>query len=158
MVDLIEISEIFSPVIIADKNPFIIETTLTKKVGGEIIIDCNKKTVHLFELDRDIIKKIIQLSPKSNLVIPKFNWINRLLFRVFKKKFQNKISKIDSEFYLVSKNLSDKLLQFGVELPDKKLIKLDNLIIIGSLNTVVIDEVSNKIWFDYTKFKVILIK
>jgi hypothetical protein len=81
-----------------------------------------------------------------------------LLFRVFKKKFQNKISKIDSEFYLVSKNLSDKLLQFGVELPDKKLIKLDNLIIIGSLNTVVIDEVSNKIWFDYTKFKVILIK
>jgi len=158
MVDLAQISEIFDPVIIADKNPFIIETSLTKKVGGEIIIDRNKQTVHLFELDRDIIKKIIQLSPKSNLVIPKFNWINRLLFRVFKKKLQNKISKIDSEFYLVSKNISDKFLQFGVELPDKKLIKLDNLIIIGSLNTVVIDEVSNKIWFDYTKFKVILIK
>lgn len=156
--DLNQIYDVFNPVITADSDTFTIETTLIKKISGEVIHHRDFETVNLFDLKTDIIDKIIELSPKTYLRLPKNNLISRVIFKVGKSSFVKKITKSESEFYLISKNLNDKLDKIGVCLGETKHIQQQGVIIISSTNKFVINPNSNKIWFDYTKFKVILVK
>jgi len=156
--DLNQIYDVFNPVITADSDTFTMETVLVKKISGEIIHHRDFETVQLFDLKTNIVDKIIELSEKTTIRLPKNNLISRLVFNFYKSSFIKKITKSDSEFYLISKNLNDELKKVGFNLESTKSIARQDVIIISSTNKFVINPNSNKIWFDYTKFKVILIK
>jgi hypothetical protein len=146
---------IFSPLIEADKNPFTIEQVVTKKISGEVITDKDIFTVELFDLDIPIIEKIIQLSQNYTFKIGKYNIISKILFIFNKSRLLKQLDLTTDQFYMISKSTDTKLKRFGIHLNPKKYIDIDEVVIIGSCQQLVITKNQKQIWFDKGKFKTI---
>lgn len=146
---------IFSPLIEADNNPFTIEQVVTKKISGEVITDKDIFTVELFDLDISIIEKIIQLSQNYTFKIGKYNIISKILFIFNKSRLLKQLDLTTDQFYMISKSTDKKLKRFGIDLNPKKYIDIDEVVIIGSCQQLVIAKNQKQIWFDKDKFKTI---